>query len=67
MAGGLHDERMDDELEGEPGATVTLTPGGWEDAPYMAPGDDWELADDGSWVSPDGLTRSWLLSGPEPN
>jgi hypothetical protein len=60
------DEDLDADFEAEPGTTRVLTSGGWEEAPYIAPGDDWELADDGSWVAPDGLTRTWLLGGAEP-
>lgn len=61
----LDDERNQDELE-EPGTTVVLTAGGWEAAAYVDPGDDWQPLDDGSYVSPDGHTRSWPLAGHEP-
>jgi hypothetical protein len=43
-----------------------LTAEGWEEANYIDPGDEWRLLDDGSWASPEGLTRSWRLGGPEP-
>jgi hypothetical protein len=58
------DER--DEIDPEPGVTRVLTAEGWEAVDFVDPGDDWRLLEDGSWASPDGLTRSWPLAGPEP-
>ncbi len=48
-----------------PGTTVTLSDEGWERTDYTAPEDDWTLEDDGSWLAPDGRTRTWL-PGTEP-
>ena len=45
-----------------PGSTARLTPEGWERIEYMEPGDDWSLQDDGSYLAPDGRTRTWLLT-----
>jgi hypothetical protein len=50
----------------EPGTTRVLTADGWELVPYVDPEDTWELRDDGSWLAPDGLTRSWPIAGPDP-
>ena len=61
----LDSERSQDESD-EPGTTVVLTTGGWESTAYVDPGDDWRPLDDGSYVSPDGLTRSWPIAGHEP-
>jgi hypothetical protein len=55
-----------DVVDPEPGVTRVLTEEGWEESIYIDPGDEWRLLDDGSWASPDGLTRSWPLAGPEP-
>lgn len=52
------DDRTEFELD-ERGTTRVLTDDGWEAADYMDPGDDWSLMPDGSWLSPDGMTRSW--------
>lgn len=52
-----------DELE--PGMTRVLTPEGWEEALYVEPEDTWELLADGTWLSPDGMTRSAPLVGPD--
>jgi hypothetical protein len=53
--------------EQEPGTTSVLGGEGWEESDYVEPGGDWSMLADGSWVSPDGLTRSWPLAGPEPH
>ena len=53
-----------DELD--PGTSRVLTAEGWEVVPFVDPEDDWGLQQDGSWLAPDGLTRSWPLGGPEP-
>jgi hypothetical protein len=53
-----------DELD--PGTTAVLTVDGWEAVPYVDPDDSWALQEDGSWMAPDGLTRSWPLAAPEP-
>lgn len=60
----LDDERNQDEAD-EPGTTVVLTTSGWEAATYVDPGDDWHPLEDGSYVSPDGHTRSWPTAGHE--
>lgn len=54
------------ELEepGEPGTTTLLTEEGWQAVPYEEPGDGWRLLPDGSWESPDRLTRSFPLDTP---
>jgi hypothetical protein len=46
---------------------MVLTEDGWEAVDYIAPEDDWHLAPDGSMTSPDGRTRSWLLTGSGPD
>lgn len=53
-----------DELD--PGTTRVLTAEGWDEVTYVEPDETWQLLDDGSWVAPDRLTRSWPLAGPEP-
>jgi hypothetical protein len=61
------DEPTEDELDAqESGSTFVLGPEGWENSDYLDPGDDWNLQPDGSYLSPDGTTRSWPLVGPEP-
>ena len=55
-----------DLTDSEPGVTRVLTEEGWEESTYVDPSEDWRLHNDGSWWSPDGRTRSWPLSGPEP-
>jgi hypothetical protein len=67
------DERMadvgqaEDRAENErPGTTMVLTAEGWEAAEFIDPETDWQLQDDGSFLSPDGTMRTWLLTGPEP-
>lgn len=55
-----------DRTDPDPGVTRVLTAEGWEEANYIDPDDDWRHLRDGSWASPDGLTRSWPLAGPEP-
>lgn len=53
-------ERTPEEDEDEVGgATRVLTDLGWEASDYLDPGDDWARQSDGSYVSPDGLTRTW--------
>jgi hypothetical protein len=65
MAGPLDDALIDDRGEDEApedelgGSTSVLTAEGWEAALYVAPGDDWIRQPDGSYASPDGMTRSW--------
>jgi hypothetical protein len=58
-------EDVDLEEEQEAGTTRMLTSDGWEDCLYTEPDDTWRLLEDGSWVSPDGLTRTWPLMGPD--
>ena len=50
----------------DPGTTRMLTAEGWQLVEYVDPDDDWALQDDGSWLAPDGITRSWPLVAPEP-
>lgn len=49
----------------EPGTTRVLTAEGWEEALYVEPEASWELLADGTWLSPDGRTRSAPLFGPD--
>jgi hypothetical protein len=57
----------DDDLDAlDPGSTFMLGDEGWEPVDYVPPGDDWLLQADGSYLSPDERTRSWLEAGPEP-
>lgn len=45
------------------GTTLILTETGWETTEYyMDPGDDWGLMPDGSYLSPDGLIRTFPQS-----
>jgi len=60
------DDGVEDMDAGEAGSTVTFGAEGWETVDYVDPGDDWSLQPDGSFVSPDGTTRTWPLAGPEP-
>ena len=48
----------------DPGSTAVLTDEGWQATDYESPGDDWRLLGDGSWESPDGLTRSFPVDAP---
>jgi hypothetical protein len=57
-------EILDDPEEAVPGTSATLTAEGWEASEYVEPGEDWVLQEDGSMVSPDGLTRTWGPSSP---
>ena len=50
----------------EEGSTFVIGPDGWEAVDYVDPEPNWSLQADGSFVSPDGSTRSWPLAGPEP-
>jgi hypothetical protein len=54
----------DDVDEAAAGKTAVLTAEGWEETGYLEPGDDWRLLLDGSYLSPDGAIRTWLLVGP---
>lgn len=66
MTDQAHDDG--DMLAATPGSTFTLHDGGgWEASDYLAPEDDWTLLPDGSYESPDGLTRTWLLAEPQPD
>ena len=49
-----------------PGTTFVLTELGWEAAEYTDPEEDWSTLEDGSYLSPDGTTRTWPLAGSEP-
>ena len=58
------DERTDyDITEQDPGSTMILTESGWEAADYIDPGDDWGLMPDGSYLSPDGVIRTFPHGG----
>jgi hypothetical protein len=48
----------------DPGTTFALMESGWEAVEYTEPGDDWVMRDDGSYESPDGTLRTWLLADP---
>jgi hypothetical protein len=57
-----------DEIElQDAGSTFSLGLEGWEASDYTDPEDDWKLLSDGSYLSPDGLTRTWPIAGPEPS
>jgi hypothetical protein len=61
------DAAAEDEMDPQAdGSTFILGPEGWETAEFIDPEDDWRLLADGSYLSPDGATRSWPLIGPEP-
>ncbi len=63
----IKEERAEDEGELEtPGTTMVLTEEGWEASEFINPESDWSLLDDGSYLSPDGRSRTSLLiaSGP---
>ncbi|HEX8939230.1 MAG TPA: hypothetical protein VF763_03620 [Candidatus Limnocylindrales bacterium] len=53
-------------LDEEPdlGTSYVLTADGWEPADYQEPARDWRLLEDGSYESPDGLTRTFARSEP---
>ena len=60
-------DEADEDLEAlDPGSTFTFGDEGWEPVDYVAPGDDWLVQVDGSFLSPDERTRSWPEAGPEP-
>jgi hypothetical protein len=60
-------QRFEDEAAAEAaGVTWVLTDQGWEDSDYIEPADDWTMLEDGSYQSPDGLIRTTLLTGSEP-
>lgn len=59
------DERREDLEAQEAGSTFYLGGEGWEASDYIDPGDDWTLLPDGSYLSPDGTTRTWPFAGPE--
>ena len=54
----------DDLDEAAAGKTALHSAEGWEETDYVEPGDDWRLLTDGSYLSPDGEMRTWLLVGP---
>jgi len=57
-----------DELDtGDAGSTFALGGEGWEASDYQDPEEDWSLLPDGSYLSPDGTTRTWPAAGPEPS
>ncbi len=45
-------------------ASFALTEAGWEEVDYVEPGSDWRITEDGSYESPDGLTRTRPVSEP---
>lgn len=45
-----------------PGTTMVLGDQGWEASNYVEPDSSWSRLDDGSYVSPDGTIRTWLLT-----
>jgi hypothetical protein len=62
----IHDTpALDEPGAREHGATFILTPEGWEEVDFVAPGDDWGRQSDGSYVSPDGAFRTWPAGGGE--
>ena len=61
------DHGVEEEMEaGDAGSTFMFGADGWEAVDYVDPDDDWSLQPDGSFMSPDGTTRTWPLAGPEP-
>ena len=51
-------DEVDEEIDAlDPGSTFTLGTEGWEPVDYVAPGDDWLVQADGSFLSPDERTR----------
>ena len=60
------EQTIDDLGHEDPGSTKVLTEEGWETADFVAPEADWHLENDGSFMSPDGRTRTWLIVGPAP-
>jgi hypothetical protein len=52
-------EIVEFEEAAEAGTTAVLTEEGWQVTDYEEPGRDWRLLGDGSWESPDRLTRSF--------
>lgn len=60
-------DRAEDEADAAAvGTTLVLTEEGWEASQYIDPEDDWTLQTDGSYLSPNGLVRTWPLSGFDP-
>jgi hypothetical protein len=53
------------ELEA-PGTTMVLGDQGWEACDFVEPENDWSRLDNGSYVSPNGRLRTWLLTGSGP-
>jgi hypothetical protein len=49
-----------------PGTTMLLGDQGWEACEFVEPESDWSRLDDGSYVSPNGRLRTWLLTGSGP-
>lgn len=61
-------EDPEDEIEmQDAGSTFALGREGLEASDYVDPEDDWSLLPDGSFLSPDGLTRTWPAAGPGPS
>jgi hypothetical protein len=61
------DPGVDEDLEAAvEGSTFIFGSDGWESVDYVDPTAEWSLQSDGSFVSPDGTTRSWPIAGPEP-
>ena len=61
MVAELAEEEID---VGGAGSTFALGLDGWEASDYADPDDDWSVLPDGSYLSPDGLTRTWPPAGP---
>jgi hypothetical protein len=57
-------EMLEFDETAEPGTTAVLTEEGWQVTDYEAPAAGWQLLSDGSWESPDGLTRSFPNDAP---
>lgn len=55
----VRDDETGGGLDQDPGTTLILTETGWETTDYLEPDEDWGLQPDGSYLSPDGFTRTW--------
>jgi hypothetical protein len=59
-------ELAEDEIDvDDAGSTFALGADGWEASDYLEPAGDWTSQPDGSYLSPDGLTRSWPPARPD--
>ena len=52
-----HDDEV--QLLAGPTSSRLTEDGGWESVDFVEPDADWQEQPDGSFLSPDGATRSW--------